>query len=100
MKIKNELNDLISKNVNDLAAKLRYVQDLKLIDTILDIYNGKYNNYGDYYKRYLKEIETYEEMKKYQMKFERSYLISMPPPPAPLLRQEIFDYIFEKRFTE
>ncbi len=88
-----EFNDFLSQQQEEIRKQLILENDKKIVSTIIDISQGKYDCYGDYYVQYQKEVEEYERIKKQQMKFEGNFLLAFPIPPSPLLSEELFNYI-------
>lgn len=88
-----ELNDFISQQREKIEEQLILENDKKLVSTIIDISQGKYDCYGDYYVQHQKEVEEYERVKEEISRFEGKPLAVIYIPPSPLLSEELFNYI-------
>ncbi len=88
-----EFNDFISQQRDKIQEQLILENDKKIVSTIIDISQGKYDCYGDYYVQHQKEVEQYEKIKEEITKFEGKPLAVIYIPPSPLLSEELFNYI-------
>lgn len=91
-----ELDEFISKTVNNVTKLIQKEQEMRIIDVIFDISKGKYNCYNDYREQYLKEVDEYERLKEENMVFskENNKLFTMIPiTPPQLLSEDIYNYI-------
>lgn len=88
-----EINDFISQQREEIEKQLILENDKKIASTIIDISQGKYDCYGDYYVQHQKEVEEYEMVKEEISKFEGKPLAVIYIPPSPLLSEELFNYI-------
>lgn len=88
-----EINDFISQQREKIEEQLILENDKKLASTIIDISQGKYDCYGDYYVQHQKEVEEYERVKEEISKFDGKPLAVIYIPPSPLLSEELFNFI-------
>jgi hypothetical protein len=88
-----EFNDFLSQQRDKIQEQLILENDKKIVSTIIDISQGKYDCYGDYYVQHQKEVEEYERVKEEINKFEGKPLAVIYIPPSPLLSEELFNYI-------
>lgn len=88
----NELNDFISKLIDDSYKLMQLEQEKRIINDIIDIYKGKYNLYEDYIQHHQNEIDIYNELirqNNFNGKLSNMFIL----PPAYLLSKDIYEYI-------
>lgn len=88
-----ELYDFISQQRDKIQEQLILENDKKIVSTIIDISQGKYDCYGDYYVQHQNEVERYKRAKEEQMMFEGKPIVFILIPPSPLLSEELFNFI-------
>ena len=76
----------ISEWIDEIAKAAMQAQERMLIDDIIDIYKGEYEDYGEY-------LKTNEQVNELTKKFQEEMSICVEPI---LLAEPIFNYIKNK----
>lgn len=86
----------ISKYIEEMQKEAKKLQDRMVIDDMMAISSGKYENYGDYLNSKRQIIEDVEEMNRNNMIVNSSYLKLTYYAEPLILSKDVFDYIVEQ----
>lgn len=86
----------ISKYIEEMQKEAKKLQDRMVIDDMMAIALGKYENYGDYLNSKRQIIEDAEEMNRNNMIVNSSYLKFTYYAKPLILNKDVFDYIVEQ----